>query len=144
MKCPTCKTDLRQTDYGEYGSVILDICPACEGAWFDKGELDRLDKSVWTDVEHVALQPSAGDDQPRNCPKCGTGLTTLSPPDVPEVAVDRCPTCEGFWLDAGELEKMQDEATRTDEKKLAHMRHYKKPDDWSHLRWAIYCFKTFR
>ena len=38
MLCPACKTELRQTDLGEFGLVVLDVCPECEGTWFDKGD----------------------------------------------------------------------------------------------------------
>ncbi len=142
-QCPTCKIDLRRTDYGEYGFVILDICPACEGAWFDKGELDRLDESVWTEVESL-VQPSVRDVEPRGCPKCGTTLDSISLADVPDLVLDQCASCKGFWLDVGELEKVQDIAGHIDDEKLGHMRHYKKPEDWSYLRWAVYCYKTFK
>jgi hypothetical protein len=35
------------------------------------------------------------------CPKCGANLDTV---DVEGVQVDRCPECQGVWLDPGELE----------------------------------------
>jgi len=37
------------------------------------------------------------------CPKCGMELKEI---DVRGVAVDRCFSCNGTWLDAGELEKL--------------------------------------
>ena len=37
------------------------------------------------------------------CPKCGMELKEL---DVRGVQVDRCFSCNGTWLDAGELEKL--------------------------------------
>ena len=38
-----------------------------------------------------------------HCPKCGMELTTLS---MRGVEVDQCHSCQGIWLDAGELEKL--------------------------------------
>jgi hypothetical protein len=35
------------------------------------------------------------------CPKCGADLGTT---DYEGVQIDRCPDCQGVWLDAGELE----------------------------------------
>lgn len=35
------------------------------------------------------------------CPKCGMGLIEI---DYKGVKVDKCSSCEGIWLDAGELE----------------------------------------
>ena len=38
-----------------------------------------------------------------DCPKC---QTTLQPQTVAGVDVDRCPNCQGLWLDLGELEAL--------------------------------------
>ncbi|MDQ7778619.1 MAG: zf-TFIIB domain-containing protein [Planctomycetota bacterium] len=38
-----------------------------------------------------------------NCPKCGTKLAKVI---VDGVLADRCATCEGIWLDAGELDNL--------------------------------------
>ncbi len=35
------------------------------------------------------------------CPKCGMNLIEI---DYKGIAVDKCSSCEGVWLDAGELE----------------------------------------
>jgi len=37
------------------------------------------------------------------CPKCGMELKEI---DVRGVSVDRCFSCNGTWLDSGELEKL--------------------------------------
>ena len=36
-----------------------------------------------------------------HCPKCGMHLIEI---DYKGIAVDKCSSCEGIWLDAGELE----------------------------------------
>ena len=36
-----------------------------------------------------------------HCPKCGMQLIEI---DYKKIAVDKCSSCEGVWLDAGELE----------------------------------------
>lgn len=38
-----------------------------------------------------------------HCPKCGMELIEIK---YKEVEVDECPSCKGFWLDAGELQKL--------------------------------------
>ncbi len=104
MQCPMCNVALRQTDLGEHGFVVLDTCEKCKGTWFDQGELNRLDESVWTNIEERAFHEVEGDHQSVACPKCSVPLTPLSPADAPELIVDRCSSCQGFWLDGGELE----------------------------------------
>lgn len=37
------------------------------------------------------------------CPKCGMELSEM---DYKGIKVDKCLTCEGIWLDAGELEQV--------------------------------------
>lgn len=38
-----------------------------------------------------------------HCPKCGMKLETVK---FKEVEIDRCFTCNGMWLDAGEFERL--------------------------------------
>jgi len=40
-----------------------------------------------------------------HCPKCGMQLIEI---DYKGVAVDKCSSCDGVWLDAGELETIAD------------------------------------
>ena len=43
------------------------------------------------------------------CPKCGADLATEA---YEGVQLDRCPECQGVWLDAGELELLHQRADR--------------------------------
>ena len=49
------------------------------------------------------------------CPKCGAMLTALS---VEDVTVDKCQSCDGIWLDHGELEKLRETGVQGIEKQL--------------------------
>ena len=112
MHCPRCSTDLKPTnlDLKEYGVVVIDICPDCKGSWCDKGELDQLDDSTRTNVENIEFRAHGESDHNLKCPSCDSNLEAVTPKDTDKVVVDRCPNCAGFWLDVGELEKMQDVA----------------------------------
>ncbi len=52
--------------------IVLDTCPVCFGAWFDRGEFDALGDGA---VDSVRL---AGLDAPRSsrCARAGTGRCT--------------------------------------------------------------------
>ena len=143
MECSACQGELRQSDFTEYGFIVVDVCPDCRGAWFDKGELDRFDESIWVDAERIPFDEVPSDHKRARCPKCGVDLEALSPTDARGVTVDRCPKCEGFWLDAGELEKIQDVTAEAHSNMAKGMKHYTRPPSWSRLRWAVYCFKEF-
>ena len=38
------------------------------------------------------------------CPKCGMELIEI---DYKEIKIDKCSSCDGVWLDAGELDAVQ-------------------------------------
>ncbi|MBA63381.1 MAG: hypothetical protein CMJ76_13570 [Planctomycetaceae bacterium] len=38
------------------------------------------------------------------CPKCGAMLTALQ---LQDITIDKCHSCDGIWLDHGELEKLR-------------------------------------
>ena len=141
MHCPRCDVELKKTDLGEYGFIVLDVCHECEGAWFDKGELDRLDDSVWTNVEEVDFEEVSDSHKNLSCPKCQEDMVPLMPSDAREVVIDRCQNCNGFWLDKNELEQMRMVATKEDREVADTMVCTKRPPDVSWLKWTIQCFK---
>ena len=130
MICPRCATRLERVDLGEfageYPDVTIDRCPACRGAWYDKGELDLSDESPWTNVEELPLQHVA-EAAIIPCPRCGTSMTPVTVQRLSELVLDRCPTCAGFWLDAGELPALQAYVARLDSGKMASMSHVPQP-----------------
>ena len=40
-----------------------------------------------------------------SCPKDGTTMEKIIGPGL--IILDKCPTCEGFWLDKGELQALE-------------------------------------
>ena len=49
------------------------------------------------------------------CPKCGHELAVES---LEGVEIDRCTFCEGFFLDAGELEKLFLQRTQSERRSI--------------------------
>ncbi|MBI2829834.1 MAG: zf-TFIIB domain-containing protein [Chloroflexi bacterium] len=45
-KCPICSRKMRKTTVGQQPEVLVDVCLAGDGIWFDGGELDHLTKSL--------------------------------------------------------------------------------------------------
>lgn len=143
MKCPRCNVDLKSSDFVEYGFVIIDVCPGCHGTWFEKGELDCLDESIWTNVEQLDFDTAGSQHTALKCPMCQGDMEPLSPHDAKELVIDRCTSCEGFWLDKCELEKMQEVAAEKDGEILKNMVWVRRPHDCSWLRWCILCFREY-
>src|SRR3954452_10091900 len=107
MKCPACGHELTAKSSGE---VTLDVCEGgCGGIWFDAWELKKLDEpreAVGEDILHVRRDSAVKVDleRRRECPKDpGTVMMRHFSSVKHRVTVDECPTCAGFWVDAGEL-----------------------------------------
>ena len=48
-----------------------------------------------------------------NCPRCGNAELRVE--HYRGIEVDRCPQCQGMWLDYGELDQLEDEVLDVDE-----------------------------
>jgi len=113
MKCPACFHEL--TEF-KFGGVNVDVCQGgCGGIWFDAFELQRVDESHEVPGEHllrIQRDPKLHVDhsRKRGCPRCdGVKLKRHFFSGQKRVEVDHCPNCGGYWLDAGELEKIREE-----------------------------------
>ena len=113
MKCPACSRDLTKFTLG---GVTVDACAGgCGGIWFDAFELQRVDEENEVRTEHllrIQRDVSLVVDQlrKRDCPRCdGVKLKRHFFSAQKQVEVDHCPNCGGYWLDAGELEKIREE-----------------------------------
>ncbi|RME04126.1 MAG: hypothetical protein D6812_04565 [Deltaproteobacteria bacterium] len=76
-----------------------------EDEYFKRLELERR-KLLEEAREKDALERAREERRAQHymfCPKCGGNL---KPVLFREVTIDRCLSCEGVWLDAGELEKV--------------------------------------
>ena len=107
MNCPKCNNDLEKVMLGIDRSIEIDECPACKGMWFDEGELDKLDESVTVNSELANFEEVQNQNQILDCPRCHNKLKTVRPNLMPELELDRCSACFGFWLDKGKLEDVR-------------------------------------
>lgn len=113
MKCPACNSELIEM---VLGGVKVDVCHGgCAGIWFDAFELQRVDDSSEVPTEHllrIQRNPALHVDfsRKRACPRCDdVKLKRHFFSAKRQVEVDQCPNCGGYWLDAGELEKIREE-----------------------------------
>jgi len=123
MNCPACDRTLTEIHVGE---LRVDAClDGCGGVWFDAFELQRVDQPGETagewlvDVRH---DPAVvvNFKRKRACPRCdGVKLKRHFFSAKRQVEVDQCPNCGGYWLDAGELERIRAEKSSAAESKSA-------------------------
>lgn len=110
--CPECGGVLHEVyAAANYGRVLLlDQCRGCGGVWFDRWELYFLtDKSI-KDLEGIDASSFAAPVAPHpakgKCPKCEKELAIFTDNNLPKDAlIERCPNCNGLWLNRGELGK---------------------------------------
>lgn len=132
MHCPRCLID----DSGPYRSAGVSLLEAkrrvgprmkvsvhrCEncGGLFCAGEaLDELIRSVWTRLSELGVEP-IGVAGELACPACSTQLEPAAPAGGHPV-IERCPSCDGFWLDAGELDELRKLVMTSDDDTLAQL-----------------------
>jgi len=98
-----------------YG-LLLDQCPRCGGIWCDRWELYPLDASEAPRLEaldETRLQASVepAPTSPGRCPRCTSPLHPFRDPALPaDARVERCPVCDGLWLNRGELTRIKQHA----------------------------------
>ena len=105
IKCPRCWVMLNKEEVELLGpNVIIDVCPKCQGIWFDNNELEKV---LGTRKLDSLLTKRTGTESRSKliCPRCG-GVMDLEYAE--NVEIDVCPDCHGAWLDYGELERLKE------------------------------------
>ena len=108
LKCPICK-DVLLGDGVLDSNLVAHPCAQCGGQWI-------APKDYWKWLEGrkvVTPDPPTADnpidlpvkqtETPKFCPDCGRFLGRHKVGHGVAFSIDRCGTCGGFWLDAGEL-----------------------------------------
>lgn len=124
LPCPRCRGDLTTRQVGQ---VEIDVCEACGGHWYDAGELERIRQLAPPERPRGLPDPKPprwvdGAAEDVQCPRCRETLAAERYAYSSDLVIDRCQACQGVWIDAGELEKMDalvDEWSRDLEKDAA-------------------------
>lgn len=95
------------------GGVTIDRCEACHALWLDAKELERiltikgsersLDAKDTDGADTVRKRGTPTRRGKRACPRDGAALAEMEFPTQSHIMIDKCPTCGGMLLDAGEL-----------------------------------------
>ncbi len=92
-----CPRDGSRLNQHEDTQRAMWSCGVCYGG-FLKPPADQDVMSRCKPLEREEFDP------PICCPEDGTDLTLV---ELAGVSIDICPTCNGIWLDDGEIEKLQ-------------------------------------
>ena len=118
MECPVCKKRMEEEDFGD---AHVDVCAGCHGIWFDWFELSKLDEEDegFGKALKEALKYDADHEKrktPIKCPKCGMRMHQHKYQMANQTDVDECYNCGGFFLDAGELKTIRENAMTEEER----------------------------
>jgi Zn-finger nucleic acid-binding protein len=109
MICPNCQTELKPIDLK---GIVIHECPECKGKWLKRDQLrlakDRQDEHLrWLDFDPFGKDADTLSvaSEGKVCPECARMMSSLKYRQS-EIIIDKCPKCEGIWLDHGELGKI--------------------------------------
>ncbi len=108
LKCPKCKGKLESI---VYETIEVDRCCQCQGIWFDQTEAESLKKKQGSEKIDLG-NPNSPSNQDRvnptlKCPRCRTTLIKMLDLDKYQIWYEKCPNCQGIWLDAGEFSQFK-------------------------------------
>ncbi len=92
--------------------ITTDVCPSCSGVFLDFGELNILATGMQGNIEYCSIDENFHKDRfpGRACPRCvDRPMKKVNLLRVADIVFDYCPECGGFFLDAGEIQKMNRE-----------------------------------
>jgi Zn-finger nucleic acid-binding protein len=108
--CPDCEISMETY---EHAGVNVDVCTQCAGIWFDRGEARQImaiDPAGLPHIDDKFVAESTltkGETHLRMCPSCYFPLYKYHYLYNSPVELDGCEECGGFWVEDGELAKMQ-------------------------------------
>jgi Zn-finger nucleic acid-binding protein len=104
LKCPR---DASALSMGREYGIEVDRCPTCRGAWYDADELALLEATVARmDDQRQGTIEFAQRRSELPCPVCGAPMRAFNYRAY-NLELDACPHEHGFWLDAGEADRVR-------------------------------------
>ncbi len=108
LNCPKCNGHLKTVTYH---NVEVDRCEQCHGIWFDFLEAETLKKIAGSEILDLGTVDSSlsGDrtSEELHCPRCQEPMIQMLDIDKERLWYEKCPNCQGIWLDAGEFNQFK-------------------------------------
>lgn len=104
LACPRDKTPLT---LGKEHGIEVDRCEQCGGAWYEFEELVALEATVSDDEHRSGTVEYAQRSSEIACPECNQPMRAFNYRAY-NLELDACPGEHGFWLDAGESNRVRD------------------------------------
>lgn len=107
FKCPSCQSDLQTIKCPDMEYLQ---CVKCRGIYLEKNELNILATGESGDIEFCSIDTDPHNDKypARICIHCNNQMRKINLLEFSNIIFDYCETCDGFFLDNGELDEMND------------------------------------
>jgi 2-aminomuconate deaminase len=114
VRCPRCHST---TASRQYGDVTVHQCTTCRGIFLHKGELNKVAEPTSGDLEFSTLDLDTFDHEdsygPIECPECDDVIMKKVEFNIhTNIILDWCKRCGGFWLEKGELDRINEEVRK--------------------------------
>jgi len=125
MNCPR---DAAALELKTFDETSVATCPTCGGMYLQHGALNRLVDPTPGDLEYSTVDGDTFEHPdeygPIRCPYDGATMAKVDFNVDTTIILDFCQRCEGFWLDAKELDSIRAEVKRLNEAEA------EVPDSW--------------
>ncbi|MDX3773993.1 rhomboid family intramembrane serine protease [Chromatiaceae bacterium AAb-1] len=104
LKCPCCEDITLQ--HIEMHGQQLDVCPRCNGVWFDDSELSEAIRHKHDIKDEYCIKQGFGEKLEQHvyhCHRCNVAMQQFHLLKDYHVEVDSCPNCHGLWVDGDEV-----------------------------------------
>ncbi len=107
LHCPNCSAVMERRDDPD---IVYHACPSCGGVLLERGEVNVLATGMAGDIEYCSLGEHEHEDRfPRRiCPRDGSVMEKAELLGHTGVMFDHCPECGAFFLDGGEVTRMNE------------------------------------
>ena len=105
FECPVCQKTLQKTTYEGTNTYP---CPAGCGTFLGRKNLLIIEESREESIS-IKSVPKSNDEigSIKACPKCKGKMIKRHYGELSSTVIDYCASCQGIWLDPGELERIQ-------------------------------------
>ncbi len=115
MLCLNCGTEMISNQViTKKSQITYDMCEKCGSLWLDAGMLDEMAFQVEGSIEYCEQEKDAVPEaHPLKCPRCDDStLAKVKFLESDDIFLHACRNCGGFWLDAGELNLIDQELVK--------------------------------
>ena len=105
FECPVCQKPLHKQVYEGTNTYP---CPDGHGTFLGRKNLRIIEESREESISMSSVpKPSFDRGSIKDCPKCKGVMKKRNYGELNSTVIDYCASCQGMWLDPGELEHIQ-------------------------------------